>query len=39
MRQDTGLNIIPDEQIEKLVKQLLEEKEKKAEEKKTKDKD
>jgi len=39
MRPGTGLNIIPDEQIEKLVKQLLEEKEKKAEEKKTKEKD
>jgi len=39
MRRDTGLTIIPDEQVEKLVKQLLEEKEKKAEEKKNKDKD
>jgi len=30
MRKDTGLNIIPDDQVEKLVKELLEEKEKKA---------
>jgi len=33
MRRSTGLQILPDEQVEKLVKQLLEEKEKKAEEK------
>ncbi len=31
MRRDTGLTILPDEQVEKLVKELLEEKEKKAE--------
>jgi len=33
MRRDKGLQILPDEQVEKLVKQLTEEKEKKAEEK------
>jgi len=39
MRRDTGLTVIPDEQVEKLVKQLLEEKEKKQAEKGGKDKD
>jgi len=38
MRREAGLEIIPDDNIEKLVKHLLEEKEKKADEKK-KDKD
>jgi len=33
MRRDRGLEIVPDDQVEKLVKQLVEEKEKKAEEK------